>query len=254
MDFINSIILKQIEQDTYKAAYNMSGTIGQILFWLVVVWYVCRMRMNPLKTILVAYMGFWFTTNWNGLLLFILSGFTVGDRVNLAVAFVYLFPVAWLLAKLFRLSWRAVSELYAFGILAFHIPGRSGCIFTGCCYGYPCEWGIYSLLAEEYVFPVVLLESLMTLAIWVFLFIRTGKNDYAPDGKTMPWMLLLYGIGRFCTEFLRDNEKIWLGCSDISFHALFMAVIGLILLICVSHKQSRQKTEKISCSVAQSFL
>ena len=254
MDYVNTIILKQIEQDTYKAAYNMCGTIGQILFWLVVIWYIWRMRMHPLKTVPVAYMGFWFTGNWNGLLLFILSGFTIGDRANLAVAFVYLLPVAWLLAKLFRLSWQAVSELYAFGILAFHVPGRSGCIFTGCCYGYPCEWGIYSRLADDYVFPVVLLESLMTLAILIFLLIRIRKKDYVPDGKTMPWMLLIYGVGRFGTEFLRDNEKIWLGCSDIAFHALFMAAVGLVLLICLSRKQSREKTEQVSLSVAENSL
>ena len=254
MDFLNFFILKQIEQDTYKAAYNMCGAIAQILFWLVVVWYIWRMRMHPLKTIPVAYMGFWFTTNWNGLLLFILSGFTVGDRANLAVAFVYLLPVAWLLAKLFRLSWQVVSELYAFGILAFHIPGRSGCIFTGCCYGYPCEWGIYSLLADDYVFPVVLLESLMTLAILIFLLIRISKKDYLPDGKTMPWMLLLYGIGRFGTEFLRDNEKLWLGCSDIAFHALFMATVGLILLFYLSCKQSREETKNDFLPVAENFL
>lgn len=242
MDFLNSIILQQIEQDTYKDAYNLSGTVGQVLFWLVVLWYVWRMRphVHFLKALLIAYISFWFTTNWNGLLLFILSGFTVGVRSNLAVAFVYLLPVAWLLAKLFCLRWQAVSEMIAFGILAFHIPGRSGCIFTGCCHGYPCDWGIYSLVADDYVFPVVLVESAMTLAIFVFLLIRIRSKNYIPDGKTMPWMLLLYGFGRFGTEFLRDNEKIWIGCSDISFHALFMALVGFLVLFYLYHKQKKE--------------
>ena len=55
----------------------------------------------------------------------------------------------------------------------------------------------------------------------------------------MPWMLLLYGVGRFFTEFLRDNEKIWIGCSDIAFHALFMAVVGLVMLLCLRKKQQK---------------
>ena len=137
-----------------------------------------------------------------------------------------------------------VSELLSFSVLSFHMVGRSGCIFTGCCGGYPCAWGLYSELAGEYLFPVVLVESLMVLGILVFLFIRTGGKNYIPDGKSMPWMLFLYGIGRFGTEFLRDNEKIWLGCSDIAFHALFMAVVGLGLLLCITKWQSMNATAK----------
>ena len=230
MDFINSMIFDSIEHGTYT---GLAGTLGQVFFWITVLLYVWRMRLHPLKALPIAYAGFWFTTQWNGLLLFILSGFTVGNRANLAVAFVYLLPLAWLLAKIFRLRWQAVSEMFALSILAFHIPGRSGCIFTGCCYGYPCEWGVYSAVTKGYVFPVVFVESLMSLGILIFLIIRMWKKSYVPDGKTLPWMLLLYGIGRFFTEFLRDNEKIWIGCSDIAFHSLFMAVVGGIMLLMI---------------------
>lgn len=242
MDFLNSIILQQIEQDTYKAAYGMAGTIGQILFYLVVLWYVWRMHLHPLKAIPIAFLGLNFALNFNGLILFITSGFTQESTSNLAVAFVYLLPVGWLLAKLFRLRWQAVTEMLTLAMLAFHIPGRSGCIFTGCCHGYPNKWGVYSLWADEYVFPIVLVESLMTLCILVFLFIRMGRKTYVPDGRTMPWMLLLYGIGRFYTEYFHDNEKIWIGCSDIAFHSLFMAAVGLAMLLWLSYRPCKQGT------------
>lgn len=238
MDFINSMIFENIENGTYS---GLAGTIGHILLWITVLWYVWRMRLNPLKALPLAYIGFWFTANFNGVILAIPSGFKNVARVNLAVAFVYLLPLAWLMAKLFRLRWQTVSELFALSILAFHAPGRSGCIFTGCCYGYPCAWGVYSSEVDGYVFPVVFVESLMTLAILVFLLVRVCRKHYQPDGKTMPWMLLLYGVGRFFTEFLRDNEKIWLGCSDIAFHALFMAAVGLVMLLCLRKKQSRHE-------------
>lgn len=236
MDFINSMIFESIENGTYSA---LAGTLGQVFMWLVVLWYVWRRRLNPLKALPIAYVGHWFAVNWNGILLFLLSGFQDMGRVNLAVAFVYLLPLAWVLAKIFRLRWQAVSEMLAFGILAFHFPGRSGCIFSGCCYGYPCDWGIYSKVTQGYVFPVVFVESLMTLGILIFLLIRARGKDYRPDGKTMPWMLLLYGVGRFFTEFLHDNEKIFIGCSDIAFHALFMAAVGLVMLLCLRKKQGK---------------
>lgn len=242
MDFLNSIIINLIEQDAHEAAYGMAGTVGQVLLWLTVLWYIWRRRLNPLKAIPVTYICSWFILNWNGLLLAILSGFTDVARSNMAVAFVYLFPVAWLLAKLFRMPWQTVSEMATFGILAFHVIGRSGCIFTGCCYGYPCDWGLYSDITKGYVFPIVIVESLMTLGILIFLLIRARGKSYVPDGKTLPWMLVLYGAGRFITEFFHDNEKIWLGCSDIAFHALFMCAVGIILLIVIHKKNEKAKT------------
>ena len=231
MDVINSMIFDSVEHGTYTA---LAGTLGHVFMLLTVLWYGWRMRLHPLKALTIAYLGFFFTTNWNGIVLAWQTGFENVSRVNLAVAFVYLLPLAWLMAKLFRLRWQVVSELFALSILAFHIPGRSGCIFTGCCYGYPCEWGIHtivkyydhSVVTDDRVFPVVFVESLMSLGILIFLIVRVWKKSYVPDGKTLPWMLLLYGIGRFFTEFLHDNEKIWLGCSDIAFHALFMALVG----------------------------
>ena len=141
----------------------------------------------------------------------------------------------------FRLRWQVISEMWAIGIMAFHVFGRSGCIFTGCCYGYPCSWGIYSRVVDGYVFPIVFVESLMSLAILVFLLVRVGRKGYLPDGKSMPWMLVVYGVCRFFTEFFRDNEKIWLGCSDIAFHALFMALVGGGILWHLSRKQSIQE-------------
>ena len=180
----------------------------------------------------MAFLGYLFVAVWNGLLLTLLAGFQ-DKGSNLAVAFVYLLPVSWLLAKLFRMRWQVVSEMITFGILAFHIPGRSGCIFTGCCYGYPCEWGLYSLVTDQKVFPIVFVESLMTLGILIFLLIRARGKSYVPDGRTLPWMLFLYGVGRFITEFFRDNEKIFIGCSDIALHALFMAVVGVGALFCL---------------------
>ena len=39
-------------------------------------------------------------------------------------------------------------------------------------------------------------------------------------------MLMLFGGTRFFLEFLRDNEKIFRGCSALAFHALLMAIAG----------------------------
>jgi prolipoprotein diacylglyceryltransferase len=59
----------------------------------------------------------------------------------------------------------------------------------------------------------------------------------------MPMMLICFGIGRFLIEFARDSEKIWLGCSSISFHALFMVIVGVDMFTSIREKE-REKAKK----------
>ncbi|MBQ5615828.1 MAG: prolipoprotein diacylglyceryl transferase, partial [Peptococcaceae bacterium] len=150
-----------------------------------------------------------------------------GMEVNLCVGFVYLPLFALLLGAVFDLPYGHTADLLAVSITAFHVLGRLGCLFTGCCYGYPCSWGLWSIQAESYRFPVVPVEGAFTLAILVFLLIRVGRRGYTPDGRALPWMLAIYGLCRFGSEFLRDNEKLFLGLSNISLHALFMMAVGI---------------------------
>jgi prolipoprotein diacylglyceryltransferase len=54
-------------------------------------------------------------------------------------------------------------------------------------------------------------------------------------------MLVLFGSSRFCFEFLRDNEKLLFGCSNLAFHALFMFVVGVLWLVLLKKKSKRQQ-------------
>ena len=118
-----------------------------------------------------------------------------------------------------------------------------GCIFAGCCQGYPCSFGIYYPFEQITLFPVQLFEAATALLIVAFLVYRAQKKNFVSDGLSFPLMLLCYGSTRFLWEFARDNEKILWGCSSLSFHALFMAVIGLSIIIYVKYikKESAKK-------------
>jgi len=52
-------------------------------------------------------------------------------------------------------------------------------------------------------------------------------------------MLIMFGVTRFILEFFRDNEKILLGCSSLSFHALFMALVGGVAMIVIFAKKRK---------------
>ena len=52
-------------------------------------------------------------------------------------------------------------------------------------------------------------------------------------------MLVAYGTSRFLFEFFRVNAKILWGLSTLSFHSLFMVLVGLVWLA-VLKKKSKQ--------------
>jgi prolipoprotein diacylglyceryltransferase len=99
------------------------------------------------------------------------------------------------------------------------------------------ENGIYNSYLQEYLFPVQLLEAVLSFAFVFVLLRRAKKRNYVADGTGFRWMLILYGTARFFTEFLHDNPKIALGCSFMSFYALAMVISGVLGIIRIRTKK-----------------
>ncbi len=143
-----------------------------------------------------------------------------------------------------------VAPLCALGFGISHI----GCVFEGCCHGYAYEgpFAIYNPVLNYNVFPTPILESLLAILAFVGLMIYMGKKKWKTNGQMYPIMLILFS-GRFFLEFLRDNEKIWLGCSSLSFHALFAGVVGIVWLIVLNKINKRKETNNPLKSAEESF-
>ncbi|MCQ2555924.1 MAG: prolipoprotein diacylglyceryl transferase [Clostridia bacterium] len=143
-----------------------------------------------------------------------------------------------------------VAPLCALGFGISHI----GCVFEGCCHGYAYEgpFAIYNPVLNYNVFPTPILESLLAILAFVGLMIYMGKKKWKTNGQMYPIMLILFS-GRFFLEFLRDNEKIWLGCSSLSFHALFAGVVGIVWLIVLNKINKRKKVSSTSTSTEENF-
>lgn len=114
-----------------------------------------------------------------------------------------------------------------------HALGRIGCVLAGCCHGmaydgflalrYPNS--VLGLPPEQGYFPVQILEAVANVGISGVLLLLDQKTRREWD-LTL-WYLLLYGIVRFGTEFLRGDELrgIWFGISTSAWISL-----GLVLL------------------------
>lgn len=134
----------------------------------------------------------------------------------------------YLLTKLMKDPFGKTADFLAPLIAVFHGITHLGCIFPGCCHGYPAVWGLYSNEAGAICFPIQPIEAVSSLLVALVLLVMLKKG--IQQGKLYAWYLVLFGGTRFLWEFLRDNQKVWGNISELALHALAAMVIGLIAL------------------------
>lgn len=90
------------------------------------------------------------------------------------------------------------------GVYALLSIAKLGCFAYGCCYGIPFEKGIFNANAGEKVFPVQLLESVLTLIITLLVY-RLAVKTKRP-ACVYPAGLMMYSFMRFFAQFLRHHD------------------------------------------------
>ena len=123
------------------------------------------------------------------------------------------------------------------------VVGHSVCPFAGCCRGYDCSWGIWNPVTKTNLFPNQWLECIVAIAVFWYLLRLAKQEKYVGTGKVYALFLLTFGGTRFLLEFLRDNDKLLLGVSNLALHALFMVLVGTIWLM-VLYEKDKQKEIK----------
>ena len=208
MQRINDFLCSQ--SDKGERLYSLFGVLATIIMVAIVIAYLCRMRtslQDAVKGVFIAALAYFFTGYAQYFMVWYRVGFDLAEytnqTANLALGFTLLPLLAWLCAKTLNTSVGFSGDVTALTLLGYHAVGRSGCIFTGCCYGFACDWGIYSHHTNANQFPVCIVESLFALGILIFLILRICRKGYFSDGKNLPYFLLLYGACRFFTELTR---------------------------------------------------
>lgn len=123
--------------------------------------------------------------------------------------------VAWWFLRRHHMPALATCDAFAPGLAMGHAIGRLGCFAAGCCYGKPTThfWGVTftNPLAAQLVGtplghalePTQLFESAAELGIFFILTWMFKRKKF--DGQVFGAYLFLYGIARFCLEFIRDD-------------------------------------------------
>lgn len=113
--------------------------------------------------------------------------------------------------------------------------GRIGCFLAGCCYGAQTDLPIGVVFPQGslapsgiHVHPTQIYSSIFDFILGFFLLYYSKKKRV--DGKVMGMYLIIYSIGRFLVEILRNDPRGSVGVLSTSqFIAIFTLVLGIII-------------------------
>ena len=201
-------------------------------------YYRRKYNLGNMKVVLVSMLGLNLT--YVGLLLsvsILRNAVVHGMNWVRVIGFV---PLLWL-----PLAWASKTKVKK--LLDFLTPSlginnmiiHTGCIFAGCCCGFPIEsypswlqWmAIYNNQMKAYLFPTQLCESFTCGLLALVIVLWARKKHYRTDGLAFPLYLALFGTTRFIWEFFRDNPKIAGPLSEFSFWCIAWVVEGIVWII-----------------------
>ncbi len=115
--------------------------------------------------------------------------------------------------------------------------GRIGCFLAGCCYGKVTDaWYGIAFHSSHFapngvkMIPTQLISAAGMFLIAAILFLYARKNP--KRGCVGAMYLILYSVGRFAVEFLRNDHRGAVGIFSTSqFISLVMVVLGVVLFV-----------------------
>ncbi|MCF0142568.1 MAG: prolipoprotein diacylglyceryl transferase, partial [Parasporobacterium sp.] len=129
-------------------------------------------------------------------------------------------------------------DLFACFTPLFHVFGRIGCFFGGCCYGIESTFGftvhgntLNPLINDVNRFPVQLLEAACNLVIFALILGLYLKKKM--QNRCIYIYMIIYGFVRFGTEFFRGDEIrgfLWILSTSqwVSLGLIIFAIVKLI--------------------------
>ncbi|MBR4941749.1 MAG: prolipoprotein diacylglyceryl transferase [Clostridia bacterium] len=222
-------MLKEIQtSDLGNTLYSICSYIGIFSGIIFAFFYRKKYRIPVWKYLIIHAVFYYSLSLLNGLMYNIESSHDISNTGSIIRALVFIPFIAMLLGYLLRLNWKSISDFFA-PVMALWIGlALWGCMFAGCCYGYPARWGIYCKYYNTTAVPIQIFEAVTVLLIFAVLIIWNRKHKYCSNGKTYPLFLILFGSTRLIWEILRNNDKVWLVFSSLAFHSVFMVIVGII--------------------------
>ena len=128
--------------------------------------------------------------------------------------------------------------------------GRVGCFLAGCCYGKETDSALGVVFTNSdfapngvKVLPTQLFMAGGDILLMAVLLWYAAKRPMR--GRTSALYLILYSIGRFVVEFLRNDDRGTVGMLSTSqFIAVFTLMVGLLGFFVIAPKLNKKGNEK----------
>jgi len=178
---------------------------------------------------------------FNNLIYYILNGGIVFYGGMIGVLFGII-----VFSKIQKKDAHIIMNMIAPAIPLFHFFARVGCLFAGCCYGIPWNWGVIMQDSPEVIrFPVQFFECICCLIIClVILFVEKHKKK--SDGNLYIY-LFSYAICRYILEFFRGDSirGIWpIGMSTAQIISVLIIIFCMIKIIKKHFINKKERTEQ----------
>lgn len=128
--------------------------------------------------------------------------------------------------------------------------GRIGCLFAGCCYGRETDaW--YGITFPEFsqapggvsLIPTQIISSVGDFIICGLLLLFAKRKP--ATGRVASLYMILYGIGRFCVEFLRNDYRGSVGpLSTSQLISIGIVACGLLMYVWLPGFYGRKTKEE----------
>lgn len=171
------------------------------------------------------------------------EGFVVYGGVITGILSIYVY------CKVKKLEFLDYIDIFAMYVPVNQAFGRIGCFLAGCCYGRRTDSFIGVVFPQGCLAPagVKLLPTQLFMAggdFLIFLFIFIYNRKTRKSGITTGLYLLLYSVGRFIIEFLRNDARGEVGVLSTSqFISIWMCAAAAALLIFFSKRSEKNNAD-----------
>lgn len=235
--------LAEMPKETRLVLYGRFGTIMHVVMFAVLLLLMLRRFQNK-KNVFRLLFSFYVAFYAGNMACNVLGNLTHNliPKINLGVAFFFFLLVSTFLLWLLKAPVRQSLDIAVPVFILGRGVGIIGCLFPGCCHGFPAAWGIYSNHAGTTVVPTVLFDILLSFVIVVYLLL--SKKKLLTPGAIAARGILLFGVLRYVVDVLRDNNKLFLMVTTEGICGMIYVLIGLFLLYLIENNKLQEHLVK----------
>lgn len=220
--------------------YSWGHVLASVLVIVFCFLYIKKFRINSEKAFLLAFSIVPFAIS----VIFIAGKFDNVGIFHWVRAVIFIPIIIYLLCLSIDLPFTKTLDFLAPCAALHHGIAHIFCIFPGCCYGYPCSFGIWNKDEQDYLFPVQLFESATSLLVFWYMVRYAKKKNYKLHGISYGQYLFLFGITRTFWEFFRDNTPERWQISVFQYYSFAAFVLGTIWIIITLYLQKHPEFVK----------